>query len=289
MSLPFDATLKDLGRDYPTDLLTTFDQPPTGRVGLLNVDLSTVTRSTDLVMGIGEPLEEAVHVDFQVSAAAWKHADILTYNALLHAIYHVPVHSLVLLLRPQAAHSNLNGVVTYSTRSGRGSINFVYEIVRVWERPAELFLKGALGTLPFAVLGTLTEGLPTVDSLIAVTQRLIERIDREASSDQGRKLLTSAFLLAGLRVKRSVALHVFRGVRQMRESDTYLAILDEGRDEGREEQAKAVILRLAKKRFGPIEESKLAQLKDITDLERLNRLIDNLFDARSWQDLLDTP
>jgi len=31
------------------------------------------------------------------------------YNALIHAHYHVPVHSIVILLRPQAAHSNLNG------------------------------------------------------------------------------------------------------------------------------------------------------------------------------------
>jgi hypothetical protein len=71
----------------------------------------------------------------------------------------------------------------------------------------------------------------------------------------------------------------------MRDSDTYLAILDEGR----EEQIKADILRLARKRFGPAEESMLAQLSGITDLERLNRLLDNLLDATGWQDLLDTP
>jgi hypothetical protein len=30
MSLPFDATLKDLGRDEPADFLATFDRPPNG-------------------------------------------------------------------------------------------------------------------------------------------------------------------------------------------------------------------------------------------------------------------
>jgi len=285
MSMPFDATLKDLGRDYPTDLLTTFDQAPTGAVALLNVDLSTITTAADLVVGIGDPLEDVVHVDFQSSAAAWKHADVLTYNALLHAEYHIPVHSIVILLRPQAAHSNLNGVVSYATRSGRGSMNFAYEIVRLWERPAETFLNGALGTLPFAVLGTLPEGVPIVDALAAVAQRLIERIEREASADQGRKLLTAAFLLAGLRVTRAVARQVFRGVSQMRDSDTYLAILDEGR----EEQIKADILLLAVERFGPAEESMLTQLNGITDLERLRRLFRRLLKSNSWQDLLDTP
>jgi hypothetical protein len=60
MSMPFDATLKDLGRDYPTDLLTTFDQLPVGAVALLNVDLSTVTTAADLVIGIGDPLLDCV-------------------------------------------------------------------------------------------------------------------------------------------------------------------------------------------------------------------------------------
>ena len=118
MSMPFDATLKDLGRDAPADFLTTFDRPPAGAVTLLNVDLSTVTTAADLVVGVGDPLAEVVHVDFQSSAAAWKHADVLVYNALIYADYHVPVHSIVILLRPQAAHSNLNGVVSYSARSG---------------------------------------------------------------------------------------------------------------------------------------------------------------------------
>ena len=43
MSMPFDATLKDLVRDAPADMLSTFDRPPVGALTLLNVDLSTVT------------------------------------------------------------------------------------------------------------------------------------------------------------------------------------------------------------------------------------------------------
>ncbi|HJT79410.1 MAG TPA: DUF4351 domain-containing protein [Gemmataceae bacterium] len=71
----------------------------------------------------------------------------------------------------------------------------------------------------------------------------------------------------------------------MRDSDTYLAILDEGR----EDQAKKDILQLAQKRFGPADEATLARLNGITDLERLERLHDRLLDATGWQDLLDTP
>jgi hypothetical protein len=164
-------------------------------------------------------------------------------------------------------------------------MNFAYEIERLWERPADLFLNGALGTLPFAVLGALPESVPTVDALASVAQRLIERIERETSADQGPKPLTAAFLLAGLRVSRVLAQQAFRGVRMMRDSDTYMAILDEGR----EEQIKADILLIAMERFGPAKEPRLAQLNGITDLERLRRLLSRTLKSTDWQDLLDTP
>ncbi len=164
-------------------------------------------------------------------------------------------------------------------------MNFAYEIVRLWERPADSFLKGTLGTLPFAVLGTLTEGVPIVDALATVAKQLMERIQKETIPEHGRKLLTAAFLLTGLRVTRAEASQVFRGVRQMRDSDTYLAILDEGR----EEQIKADILIIANERFGTANESVLSQLSSINDLERLRRLFRRILKSTNWQDLLDTP
>ncbi len=285
MSMPFDATLKDLGRDAPADLLTTFDRPPAGALTLLNVVLSTVTTAADLIVGLGDPLAEIIHVDFQSSAAAWKHADVLVYNALLYADHHVPVHSIVILLRPQAAHSNLNGVVSYSARSGRGSMNFAYAMVRLWERPAEEFLAGPLGTTPFAMLGALAEGVPAQDALTAVAQQLIERLESEAAPERARKLLTAAFLLTGLRVRREVARQVFRGVRAMRDSDTYLAIIDEGR----EEQAREDILFLGSERFGAPAETVSATLASISDLDRLKRIVRRCLKASNWQDLLETP
>jgi hypothetical protein len=286
MSMPFDATLKDLGCDSPADFLTAFDRPPAAPLAVLNVDLSTVTTSADLVIGVGDPLEEIIHIDFQSSAAAWKHADILVYNALIFSEYHVPVHSIVILLRPQAAHSNLNGVVSYAARSGRGSMNFTYEVVALWQRPAAELLAGPLGTTPLAMLGALPEGVPTLDALTVVAQRLIERLEREAPPEQARKLLTAALLLTGLRVRRDVAKQVFRGVRAMRDSDTYMMILEEGE----ETHAKKTILRLGQRRFGAAADTAVAtQLEAITDLARLDRIVDRLLDATSWQDLLDTP
>src|SRR5256885_17067854 len=83
MAMTFDAALKDMGRDSPRGFLAAFDRPPTVPVKPLNVDLSTVTTLADLVLGLGEPLEEVIQLDFQSSAAAWKHADLMVYHALL--------------------------------------------------------------------------------------------------------------------------------------------------------------------------------------------------------------
>jgi hypothetical protein len=285
MSLPFDAVLKDMGREDPRAFLAEFDQPTPAPVSLLNVDLSTVTTAADLVIGVGDPLQEIIHLDFQSSAAAWKHADTLVYNALLYRNSHVPVHSSIILLRPQAAHPNLNGVVSYSPRPGRGSMDFEYEPVRLWERPAEELLAGGLGILPLAMLGRLPEGVTLQEALTGIAQRLIERLNREAPPDQIRRLLTSAWVLTGLRVQRDIAREVFRGVQAMRDSDTYMAIIDEGR----ETEVKRLILRVGQKRFGAADDPVITRINAISDLDRLERMHDRAFEASNWEEIIDTP
>jgi hypothetical protein len=285
MAMTFDATLKDMGRDSPRGFLAAFDQPTTVPVKLLNVDLSTVTTSADLILGLGDPLAEIIHIDFQSSAAAWKHADLMVYNALLFAHHHVPVHTIVLLLRPQAAHSNMDGRIGYAPRPGRGSMHFSYEVVRLWERPAEELLAADVGVVPLAILGRLPADLSLEDGLAYVAQRIVERVQQEASPERVTKLLTDTFLLAGLRVRRDVAVRIFRGVRVMHESDTYLAILDEGQ----EKFAHEIILLLGEDRFGPPDEAVRGQLGLITDLDRLRRIARRTPKATSWQEILETP
>jgi hypothetical protein len=285
MAMTSDATLKDMGRDSPLGFLAVFDQPPTLPVKLLNVDLSTVTAAADLILGLGEPVEEIVQLDFQASAAAWKHADLMVYHALLFAHYHVPVHTVIVLLRPEAAHSNMSGVIRYAPRPTRGRMDFSYEVVRLWERPAEDLLTAELGVVPLAMLGRLPEDLSLEEGLTAIAQRVVERLTREAPPERARKLLTDAFLLTGLRLRRDVAARIFRGARAMHESDTYLAILDEGREQGARED----ILLVGEERLGTPDESVKAQLSNITDLDRLKRMVRRAAKAASWKEILVTP
>jgi hypothetical protein len=71
----------------------------------------------------------------------------------------------------------------------------------------------------------------------------------------------------------------------MRESDTYLAILDEGALAALREG----VLRLGTKRFGPPDEATSKQLNETEDLEWMRRVHDSILDVKSWKELLATP
>ena len=69
----------------------------------------------------------------------------------------------------------------------------------------------------------------------------------------------------------------------MQESDTYLAIIDEGR----EKEAKTAILLFAEERLGKPDEEVKEALTLISDLDRLERMIRCAAKASSWQAILD--
>jgi hypothetical protein len=129
------------------------------------------------------------------------------------------------------------------------------------------------------------KGLSLEDGLTAVAHRVVERLLNEASPDQAKKLLTDVLLLTGLRVRRDVAARIFRGVRAMEESDTYLMILDQGQEKATRE----AILAVGEERLGSPEASVKAQVDNITDLDRLKRMVRRTAKAASWQEILDTP
>jgi hypothetical protein len=278
--------VKDLAQVSPRGLLTTFAAAPQNLpVALLNVDLSTVTTAADLVFGLGDPLQEIVHLDFQASASATKHADLLVYNSLLHRNYLVPVHSVVILLRSKAAHPNLNGMVAYASRHPRGKMDFAYEVVRLWEHPVEELLARDIATLPLAPLGRLPKGLKLEAALAGVIKKMIERLRNEAPPEQVRRLLTAAFVLTGLRVPRQKASQLFQGVRAMRESDTFMAIIEEGEVN----EARKMVLRLGQKSLGVPDEAVTTAVEGTTDLERLELMMERIGEVESWQQLLATP
>ena len=75
----------------------------------------------------------------------------------------------------------------------------------------------------------------------------------------------------------------------MRESSTYQYILDEGRAEGQLREARKIVLRQGRLRFGAPTVEDEAAVQAVTDLERLERMGDRMLTAAGWQELLAVP
>ena len=284
MPLPFDATLKLLVQSHPRDWLDALHVPADAPVEVLTPDLSTVTRFADTVLRVGD--RGILHLDFQSGPDPALPRRMLLYNALLHEAYGVPVHTAVVLLRPAAARAGLRGAVGYRMVPRRGRLDFRFELIRLWQRPAEELLAGGLGVVPLAALGKLPAGVRATAGLAGVVERLVDRVIREAAPDEAAGLLSAAFILIGLRVPRPVGTELFRGVRAMRESSTYQAILDEGREEGHVQEARKILLRQGRRKFGAPGPEVEATIEAIGDLDRLERMSERLLDVTTWPDLL---
>src|SRR5262245_4520218 len=120
MPLPFDATLKDLARRHPRDYVSTFRLGNPYDIRALNVELSVISAATDVLLGHGDPLRSVLDLNFQSGPDPTLPGRVCLYNTALFHRFDVPVHSLVILLRPAADHPNINGRLTYTGQPRRG-------------------------------------------------------------------------------------------------------------------------------------------------------------------------
>lgn len=286
MPLPFDATLKDLVQHFLHDYEVQMGLSDLGPLTPLNVDLSTITAATDIALGRGDPPDRVVDINFQSGPDAELPARVLLYHALLHFRFRVPVHSVVVLLRPVADRRQLTGRLRYVSPRHRSKMDFSYEVIRLWEQPVRRFLDGGLGTLPLAPLCRLSGAQAVEDALAPVLRRVVARLEGEATPEERAKLLTATYVLAGLRVTPQVVERLFQGVRSMKESSTYQAILAEGRVEA----LRDTLLQLGHQRFrGTPSRTVKTALEAISDESRLKRMTRRILNVRSWQELLRTP
>jgi predicted transposase YdaD len=224
-------------------------------------------------------------LNFQASRDVNLPGRLLLYNALLHHRIGAPVHSIVILLRPEAVAPALTGRLRFQALPRRGAVDFRYEVVRLWERPAQRLLAGGPGTLPLAVLGQLPEDRSVEDGLAGVVAGIDRRLRRQADAAEVRRLLTASFVLSGLRIPKDIGRNLFRGVTAMRESSTYQAILEEGQAAG----IQKVLLRQGRKRLGAADTATQEATRAVTDVDRLERISERLLDASTWQEVLATP
>jgi hypothetical protein len=153
--------------------------------------------------------------------------------------------------------------------------------VRIWERSVEEILAGGLATLPLAPIAKVAPA-----DLPELIRRMEQRIDSEATQAEAAELWVAAFLLMGLIYPQDFTKPLFQGIRAMKESSSYQAILDEGRAEGETREAIKLLKKLGTRRFGPPDHSVLAAIEAITDLERFEFLLERLLEVSTWEELL---
>jgi predicted transposase YdaD len=99
-------------------------------------------------------------------------------------------------------------------------------------------------------------------------------------------------VLLGLRFSAPIIESIRAGAFAMKESVTYQMIVEEGRQEGRQQgQLQGIHKTLfiqGKVRFGKATPSVEAQLQQIVDLGRLERMSEQLLQVNSWEELLAT-
>lgn len=285
MPLRFDATLKDLARRHPGDYVSTFRLGNARDIRALNVDLSVISAATDVVLGHGDPLRSVLDLNFQSGPEANLAGRLCLYNSSLYYRFGVPVHSVVILLRPVADHPNVTGRLVYTGQPRRGKLEFRYEVFRIWEIPAEELLKRGPGVLPLSVLGALPPGTPVEEGIAEVVARLCRRVERSFDHETASHVLTSTFVLSGLRLNRERALDLFRRIRAVEESTTYQYILEQGAIK----EARRILLEQGATKFGAPARKVRSALKELEDISRLRRMALRLITAGSWDDVLATP
>ena len=152
MSHPFDATTKYLIGDRLPDWLALSSRRADGPVTVIDSDLATVTAAADRVLRIDGPEPWLLHLEPHTYRDPTLPARLNMYGAILEHRHEALVWHVVVLLRREADHAALTGLWERRFGAEAAYRTFHYQVVRVWQLPAEAFLEGGLGVAPLAIL-----------------------------------------------------------------------------------------------------------------------------------------
>jgi hypothetical protein len=281
MSLPFDATLKELVSQTPADLRVPFGLPDLEPAQTLNVDLSTISAATDVAIGFGDPVQEIADINFQSGPDPNVAARLHLYNAAFHMRYRVPVRSVLVLLRPKASTVGLNGKLVYTCGGRR--VSFGYDVIRLWKQPVQPFLEGGVGLLPLAPLCRLASDKPVDQAIREVVGEIDHRLCELTDQARAVRLMTATFILTGMRVRKESLSGVFEGARVMHKTTAWDQAVDEGMLKGE----LRLLLTIGRRHLGEPDEETQAALGKIKDPDRLNRMGEAILSNKTWEALLN--
>ncbi|MBA4067095.1 MAG: hypothetical protein C0501_25985 [Isosphaera sp.] len=285
MAKAFDATLNTLIDDHVADwagFLAARCGVPPGPATPLDTDLSA-TLQADRLFRVDGPAPAVLHLELESNGRLGMPEELLRYNgAARAAVGGLPVHSVLVLLRPKANATDLTETLELPGADGRPYLTFRYAVVRVWQETVDGLLAAGPGLAPLALLTNEAAG-----DLPAAFGRFRTRLRAAGVPDNVEHgLMGSTFVLCGLRYEKDQIETLYRNLSMtLEDSTTYQLILDRGRAA----EARGLILMIGGQRFGTAPETVAAAVRGITDRERLERVAGRLLAAAGWDDLLATP
>jgi predicted transposase YdaD len=282
----YDAALKHTLSMFPADWAHFLGVPQGIRVEAVDVDLSSVSQMADKLLRVHANPAYLLHIEPHSYSDEEFDTRMLQYQATARHREQLDVHSVALLLYPRAWGPKNKGGVQAAAHFPGCRLDFAYQIIRVWELPPETLLQAGVGVLPLAPLANVTaEQLPEVVNLMS------QRLSAEVPRADAMELWTAAHILMGIKYGRQMTNLILRSVReQMRDSPTYLEILEEGEEKGIEKgtilSMQTTLLRQGERRFGPPAEAIRQQILANRDRDLLDGLLLRVLDVSNWDDLM---
>lgn len=278
----YDATLKALVEVAPADWLSLLDRPRRP-ARVIDTDLATVLGgAADKVIRVGGRRAYLVHLEFQTGHDASRlPARLALYNAVLDYRHTLPVLSVAVLLTPDADSPGLTGLLERALPGEEPYKRLRYQVVRVWQLPAERLLAGGLATLPLAPISDVGPA-----GVASIVRQVREKLPPPGTSRQADDLWLATFVFLGMRYQTRAALALLPEIDRMKESATYQSIVAEGLQKGREQEARAMVLLAGTRRFGPPDDAARAVVEAVTDPVVLEGLMNRLFDVDGWPALV---
>jgi hypothetical protein len=280
MSKPYDATAKDLLELDPAAWARFVGAAAPAGVELIDSELSTITAAADKVVRVLGDAPWLLDIEFQ----SWRDPNaprqLLKYNALLHEKHKCPVASVLVVLTEDACPPAYTGALAFEPPFGP-AWEFRYTVVRVWEASADELLRGPLALAPLAPVANVE-----LSAVPDVLMRLNARAAHDTDPTTTSRLFAAVSILLKLRYGMDTTNELLDRIPGIRELDIFKRFADEGRAEGRREEAVRSLGLMGRKKFGPPTAAQEAALAALTDLARLEALQMKLLDVNTWDELL---
>ena len=269
--MPFDNTCKYLSETYPDRFVTWLFGTTPESIEVLKTELSIEPIRADFVAHLPAQ-QRLLQIEFQVKGETDPPLPLrmLDYWIRLHRSYRLPVTQFLVMLKYSSAAAEVESEFHLE------GTRHCYQVVRMWEQDPEPLLQDTV-LLPLAVLCA-------AENSTQLLGRVAEEVSKIEEPEQRQVISNCTQLLAGLRFKKDLIRQLFSG-GIMRESVIYQEILEEGREEGKRQEALAIIMRQLVRRIRTLEPEREAQIRELATQE-LEELGEALLDFSEPADLV---